>query len=53
MRWMLGADAKVSILSTAGLSNAAPANMVPLSDSAIPLETLERTIGEAKTSRNS
>ena len=34
MRWMLGADAKVSILSTAGLSNAAPANMVPLSDSA-------------------
>ena len=33
---------------TAGLGNAATANTMPLSDSA---ETLERTIGEAKTSR--
>ena len=34
MRWTLGADAKVSILSTASLGNAAPANTMPLSDSA-------------------
>ena len=48
MRWTLGTDAKVSILSTAGLGNAVPANTMPC---LIPLETLERTIGEAKTSR--
>ena len=34
MRWTLGADAKVSILSTAGLGNAVPANTMPLPDSA-------------------
>jgi hypothetical protein len=44
VRWTLGADAKVSIFSTAGLGNAVPANTMPLPDSA---ETLERTIGEA------
>ena len=34
MRWTLGADAKVSILCTAGLGNVVPANTMPLPDSA-------------------
>ena len=34
MRWTLGTDAKVSILSTAGLGNAVPVNTMPLPDSA-------------------
>jgi hypothetical protein len=34
VRWTLGADEKISILSTAGLGNAVPANTMPLPDSA-------------------
>ena len=49
MRWMLGADAKVSIFFTAGLG--IMPHLRTRCRCPIPLETLERTIGEAKTSR--